>query len=363
MDVNRKRALANSSIDQQGFTLLQVIVIIALIAIVTTFGAMGVVNARAHMRLASSARVFAGLAEKARGDSVRRHALGAEMANLQLLSANSYTVTMDFDGNGVIDATDTRTFNLEPNINFANEYVGTSITFDWRGRSVTGQVTPVMRLSGPATGAAIIMISGSGDITLDSERFPDGSITDVVLNGDPTGDIRPDPPPNPNSTPTPTPDPNATPLPTPTPTPTPHGNGSPTPTPTPDPNATPTPAPTPTPCSNNGADCRTPTPTPTPSTGPCTLTATPSFLTLGNKGTSNLILYVANSSGPTTVSLTSNTNSSHISVTLASGQAGIVPNGSGTVIFTVGVTGKNQSGVLTFTASSPCGASVSVHNN
>lgn len=365
MYINSNRATANLLVDQEGFTLLQVIVVVALISILSVFGAMGVVNARARMRLAGSARTFAGLAEKARADSVRRHAMGATMSNIQLLTTTTYSVAMDFDTNGLLDAYDTKTFTLETNVAFDPRFVGTSISFDWRGRSVTGQVNPVLVLSGPATGAALITISGSGDITMDSESFPDGSIPDVVLNGNPSGDIRPDPPPNP--LPIGVVDPNATPTPVPTPTPT------------PDPNATPypTPQPTPTPCNNNGVNCRetpsptpTPNPTPTPSaspspspgTGPCTLTASPTSLTIANKGTSSVNLTVGNSSGTTTVSMSSNTNSSHISVTLAPGVTGIVGS-NGTVTFNVVVNGNNQKGVLTFTASSPCSQSASVNVN
>ena len=363
MYINRKRAATDSPINQRGFTLLQVLIIVALISIITTFGTIGIVKARAHLRLAGSARTFAGLAEKARADSVRRHAMGASMAGLQLLSTTSYSVTMDFDRNGVIDVYDTQVFNLDSNVTFEPRFVGTSINFDWRGRSVTGQVTPVMVLSGPASGAALITISGSGDITLDSESFPDGSIPVVTLNGNPTGDIRPDPPPNPLATPTPS----GSTSPTPTPTPT----------PTPDPNATPTP--TPAPCGNNGTNCRPPSPTPTPTPtpvptptpapsptpipAPCTLTASPTTLTIANKGTQSVVLSVANASGSTTVSVSSNTNSAHISVTLAPGQTGTVTGGSGSVTFNVVVNGINQRGVISFTASSPCSASASAYVN
>lgn len=364
MNINSKRATAKPFFDQDGFTLLQVIVVVALIAILSVFGAMGIVNARARMRLAGSARTFAGLAEKARSDSVRRHAMGAAMSNIQLLTTTTYSVAMDFDTNGVLDAYDTKTFTLETNVAFDPNFVGTSISFDWRGRSVTGQVTPVLFLSGPATGTALITITGSGDITMDSEWFPDGAIPDVVLTGTPNDDLRADPPPNP--LPIGVVDPNATPTPVPSPTPT------------PDPNATPYPTaePTPTPCNNNGANCRTPTPTPTPaatptpdaspspspSTGPCTLSASPTSLALATKASAPVKLTVANSSGLTTVSLSGNTNSSHISATLAPSQTGIV-SGSGTVTFNVVVNGKNQRGVLSFTASSPCSASASVYVN
>jgi prepilin-type N-terminal cleavage/methylation domain-containing protein len=365
MHINRKKAVSNSPLGQRGFTLLQVIVVLALIGILTAFGTIGVVKGRAHMRLAGSARTFAGLAEKARADSVRRHAMGAAMSNMQLLTTTSYSVTLDFDTNGVIDASDTRTFNLDTNVSFDPHFVGTSITFDWRGRSVTGHVNPILLLTGPAEGVALITISGSGDITLNSEGFPDGSIPDVALNGNPTGDIRPDPPPNPlpigvatpTPSPTPTPDPNATPYPTPDPTPTPY----------------PTPDPTPTPCGNQGVNCRpsptptpvptpTPTPVPTPTPSVCTLSVTPSYITLANKATASISLAVANAGGSTTVNLSDNTNSAHISVTLAPGQTGTV-NGSGTVSFIATMNGNNQTGVLTFTAGSPCSLSRTVHVN
>jgi len=367
MHINNKKAVSHRPLGQRGFTLLQVIVVLALISILTAFGTVGVVKGRAYMRLAGSARTFAGLAEKARADSVRRHAMGAAMSNMQLTTATSYSVTMDFDYNGVIDASDTRTFYLDTNVAFDQYSVGTSITFDWRGRSVTGQVNPILRLSGPATDAALITITGSGDITMNAEGFPDNQIPDVVLNINPTGDIRPDPPPNP--LPIGVVDPNATPTPVPTPTPTPDPNATPYPTPEP------TPQPTPTPCENHGVNCRpTPTPTPvptptpdpkpspTPTTGACTLSASPTSLTLANKATAAVTLGVANSSGGTTVSLSGNTNAPHISVTLAPGQTGTV-NGSGTVTFIVTMNGNSQTGVLTFTASSPCDVSRTVAVN
>ena len=49
---------------EHGFSMIQVIVILALVSIVTAFGAIGVVNARAQMRLNSSVRQFASWAEK-----------------------------------------------------------------------------------------------------------------------------------------------------------------------------------------------------------------------------------------------------------------------------------------------------------
>ena len=248
------------------------------------------------------------MAEKARGDSVRRHGAGGAMANLLLLSTTSYQVTMDFDGNGVVDAYDTQTFNLENGVAFATGFVGTTITFDWRGRSVTGQVSPTMILNAGLANSAttLITISGSGDITLDSETFPDGSIPDVALSGTPAttyGRIR-------------------------------HRINarfrliSPTPTPSGTPDQTQhrrhiqprrryqhrLPAPTASIAvmilrlrlqlpGEPGARG----PSPSPSSGQCTLSASPSSLTLGNHETTSLSLR-SELSGTTTVSMSSNNN-------------------------------------------------------
>ena len=347
---------------EHGFSMVQVLIILALVAIVTTFGAIGVTNARAQMRLNSSVREFASWAEKARGDSVRRHAMGADRSSVTLTSTTAYTVSMDFDRSGTIDAGETQTHTLETGVVFTSA-IPTTITFDWRGRSITGEVTPVMALSNDATSSKLITVTGSGDVTIEAQIFQDAAIPPPTLAGTPSADTRTDPTPNPTAT--------ATPIPTATPTPT--------PTPNPDPLATPTPEPTPTPCGNNGVNCRTPTPTPTPTpaptptatptatptppSGPCTLSATPATLSIGNKVTKSVTLAVSNSSGSTTVTVSGNTNASHISVTLAPSQSPTVTSGSGTVRFNVLVNGANQGGTLTFSASSPCGVTTTVRVN
>ena len=86
-------------------------------------------------------------------------------------------------------------------------------------------------------------------------------------------------------------------------------------------------------------------------------------MTLANRATQAVVLTVGNSSGTTTVSLTGNTNSNHISVTLAPGQTGVVTGGSGTVTFNIVMNGNNKSGTVTFTASSPCSKTASVNVN
>ena len=57
---------------QQGFTMMQMVITISIIAIVSTVGVLGINTARAEFRLQSSARLFSTYVEKARADSIRR---------------------------------------------------------------------------------------------------------------------------------------------------------------------------------------------------------------------------------------------------------------------------------------------------
>jgi Tfp pilus assembly protein FimT len=243
---------------QSGFTIIQMVITVAIIAIVTTFGVLGITSARAQMRAQNSARRFAVYIEKARADSVRRHAGPGNLSSVQSSpqGSNTFVVTMDFDNSGVVRS---RTMTLDTDIVFNT--ISQTVAFDWRGR-INQRV--VYQIGNMSVGNIPVDVSGSGDVTIDSQHFLDDDIPAVVIS-QVTGDQIPDPTPlptstppsnstNDNATPTPTPigngngggtngngNPHSTPTPTPTPVPTPVPN--PTPAPTPDPNATPTPVP------------------------------------------------------------------------------------------------------------------------
>lgn len=218
---------------------------------------MGINTARAEFRLQSSARLFATYVEKARADAIRRHAGTGEESAIETFGAGttSYAVTMDW-GSGVVE---TRTFDLEDGLTFDTD--ARKVMFDWRGRITEHWVFQVH--SAYLDKNLPVDVSGSGDITVGEQHFPDQSIPGVTIS-QVTGDVSS---PDPTATPTPTPTPNPpveespTPTPpieepptdpTPTPTATPHGNGNGgggngngngNPTPTPTPTATPTPDP------------------------------------------------------------------------------------------------------------------------
>src|SRR2546423_1939315 len=127
---------------EAGFTVVQLAIAMAIIGILSGIAIIGVRSARAKMQRIGSARVFAGYLEKARVDSVRRHADTTPVdtrARVILTSANTYQVMMDFDGNGSIFNADgsleSRTFTLDPEVVFSPTSYPDTITYNWRGQT------------------------------------------------------------------------------------------------------------------------------------------------------------------------------------------------------------------------------------
>jgi len=320
----KRTAFSNAS----GFSTIQLVITVAVMTVVTGFAVVSISRARDHVRLMNSARQFAAYVERARADSVRRHASDATAATVLVIDNDTYAITMDWDGFGT---TRTQNFDLERGIVFTPGMVGKSVTFNWRGR------IPAEESFGFSNGRNTVSvgITGSGDVTFDAQFFSDASLPAVGLNGT-GGGVTPEPgasplPPPPVPTPTPTPaetDPTPTPTPDPlaTPTPTPDQN----PTPTPDQNPTPTPTPTP-----------TATATPTPQ--PCTLNA-PNSITIVSDGSATVSVNRTNVTGTGTISATSS-NSGQIQVSPSSRSV------SGTAAGSFTITVKKHSGSVTFSSS------------
>ena len=155
-----------------GYTIIQLVIVVAIISVVCAFAVLGITKARASIRLSDSTRQLAGYLEKARSDAVRRHAT----TSVTISNNNSYSVMMDF---GLNNAPETRSFNLMSRVQFKDMAAGTSVVFDWRGR-VPNEVG--ISLVNENQETARINVSGAGDITLDSEIFLDSSVANVPLN-------------------------------------------------------------------------------------------------------------------------------------------------------------------------------------
>ena len=203
---------------QHGFTITQMVITIAIISVVSTFGVLGIKTAREEFKHHSAARLFASYAEKARADAIRRHAGPGEESSIETFGPDStrYDVTMDW-GSGVVE---TRSFELESGLTF--DVAAKKVTFDWRGRTSEAWVFQIKNAYLEKN--LPVDVSGSGDITVGSQHFPDQDIPPVDIV-EVTGDVEPTPTPTPPPSDPPDEDP-VDPNATPTPTPTPDGNGN-----------------------------------------------------------------------------------------------------------------------------------------
>jgi type II secretory pathway pseudopilin PulG len=347
MNANSKAAT-----QQQGFTIVQMMITLGIIAIVSTFGVLGIKTARAEFRLQSSARLFASYVEKARVDAIRRHAASGQESSIETFGpgTRNYAVTMDF-GSGL----ETRTFELEAGMNFST--AAQIVTFDWRGRITEAWVFQVF--SEYLERSIPVDVSGSGDITVGEQHFPDQLIPPVEIS-EVTGDVYPDPTPTASVEESPSPEPDPTETPTPDPSPgngnggdngngggPGNGNGNPDPTPTP--------IELPTPPDDPGA-----TPTPSPSPIPqCLSTLTPSTLSLSQsditRQTGTAVFSIVNATGERTISATQVGNGN--SVVLGLSLLRITGSGSSVVSVTTKQGAGNRGVFVIQLATSPsCGS-------
>ncbi len=347
---------------QDGFTMMQMIVTIAVIAIVSTVGVLGIKNARAEFRLQNSARLFATYIEKARADSIRRHAGTGEQAYVETFGAgtSNYTVTMDY-GAGTIE---TRTFQLETGTVFMT--AAQRVTFDWRGRILVPcdvTKTCVFQVHSTYLDRSIpVDVSGSGDITVGEQHFPDQLIPDVAIT-QVTGDVEHDPSPSPTVQASPDPD-HVDPTPTPTPSPSPspgnngNGNGGDNGNNGSGPgNGNENPSPTPTPVDANGNP--QPSPSPSPVVPQCVTTLSPSSLSLSQSDANNLsgtaTLTIANGSGVRTLTAVQQGHGNSLNIGLSL----VRIDGNGSSVITIST--KNGAGnrgvfIVEVAASPACGS-------
>jgi len=354
--------IIRSTASQQGFTLLQTIIVVAIIGIATTFGILGIKTARAEYQHQSAARLFASYVEKARADAIRRHAGPGEESSIETFGpeTTAYAVTMDW-GEGVVE---TRTFDLDEGLTF--DVAARKVVFDWRGRISEAWVFQIK--SAYLQDRLPVDVSGSGDITVGSQHFPDQMIPDNPIS-QVTGDVA-SPEPLPVASPSPSPsdvpidpteeqppiDEGPTPIgdlppteePTPTPTPTPNGNGN---------GGT---------GGNSGHGNSTPTPTPTPTTGDgsttpqCLSTLTPNKLTLTQSPTTGaqtgtVTFTMTNATGVRTISAAQAGNGN--AVTIGVGLQRIDGSGSSVISVTTKQGGGNRGVFIIDVSASPsCGS-------
>ncbi|HEX2272217.1 MAG TPA: hypothetical protein VHH35_21930 [Pyrinomonadaceae bacterium] len=339
---------------QNGFSMMQLLITVAVVGIVSGLAVFGIASARQRIRLTNSARLLASYVEKARVDSVRRHPTDPNlMAGIEVLNTTTYRVKMDFDGNGTME---TRDIRLDEGVVFATDPI--ALVFDWRGRLVDLPLTEIkvsiaMQWGDDPSDQRVVDITRSGDVTIDSDVYLDdvpnvnvnvSGLTGIDGGSTTNGNNNPTPPPpsegGDSPAPPPSDDPGGDPDPPPVEDPGPDTGGD----PPPDPEESPEPEPeeSPDPQSN-------PNPTPTPCTVQVTTTPNPLSFSKHGGGT---VSFAVNPSGP--VNYVNGPNSpSNLDVTRTTGNSFSIDSLN------------NTRGNFTLTFETPCGTqtvSVSVTN-
>lgn len=119
---------------ERGISILEMLIVVCMIGIVTAFAVIRITGAQRALQLSNSSREFTAWLEKARLDSVRRHASGGGMASVTIVSANSYNVVIDQNGDGTLDPARTITLPAANGATFAGINVPLNIRYNWRGR-------------------------------------------------------------------------------------------------------------------------------------------------------------------------------------------------------------------------------------
>lgn len=157
--------------DARGFTVVELLIVVALLATLASFAIMSVQRARETLNLAGTARTLSAYLEQARVDSVRLHGGASVVIN----SPSSYNAHIDFSKTGTPTA---RTISLPPGITISytlppsTTSVDPSVTpltiqYDWRGRTAnTVTITLTDAVSGvpPST----LVVGFAGDISVDT---------------------------------------------------------------------------------------------------------------------------------------------------------------------------------------------------
>lgn len=168
---------------ESGASLIEMLIVLMIIGIASTWAFLRIVEAQQATRLTSATQELTAYLDKARLDSIRRHATVVnQMARISIDSQTSYSVTLDSNGDGQLDPP--RVFNFPAgSISFNVAAFPTVIRYNWRGRVVDtngNQINPAAinlqdtRGPGPA-----INLSSAGDTT----TYSNVNITNVNLSG------------------------------------------------------------------------------------------------------------------------------------------------------------------------------------
>src|SRR5688500_17905985 len=127
---------------QGGFSLIEVLFVLVIIGVITAFALLTFGSSKVDLHRQAVAREFKIYLERARFDSVKRRAEDPNRANLILNSATSFTAQLDFNEDGTLQPSETRTVDFTQRSSTQILVTDTfnypvTISFDRRGHATT----------------------------------------------------------------------------------------------------------------------------------------------------------------------------------------------------------------------------------
>lgn len=157
-----------------GFSVVELLVVIAVVAIISTFALTSFQKSSRTFNVAGATRNLTAYLEKARVDSVRRHVTDGS-ARVDINSASSYTVHIDFSGGGTstdrtisLPAGTTLSYTLPPaTTSIDPSSTPIQIQYNWRGQTAS---TVLLTLTDSTAGVAssTVVVGPAGDLSTDT---------------------------------------------------------------------------------------------------------------------------------------------------------------------------------------------------
>ena len=141
--------------------MLDLLIAATIMSIVISYALTEIVHAQTAALRHRAAQEFSTYLERARNDSIRRHATDpGQMARITILSNHSYSVAIDANGDGVIDAP--VMVNMAEQKVVLGDPAPRTVMFDWLGRTVDSNLNvlpePTVTVSN-TSGTSLINVS------------------------------------------------------------------------------------------------------------------------------------------------------------------------------------------------------------
>jgi len=151
-----------------GFAAVDLLIVAVIILIVLTYALTTVSQAQRWQARVGAAQQFANYLETARGDSMRRRAIQTpQMADVTILSDSFYTVRVDANGDGVLDAP--RVVSLADQHLTISGLYPTTLMFDSAGKALDVKGNPISATVitfGNRSGKSVVTVSEAGKAKL-----------------------------------------------------------------------------------------------------------------------------------------------------------------------------------------------------